>query len=96
MVVLKPSEMRKHLQNRNTAFERLRRSNEILEARIEEHIENELEKAAKGDSAYINPDKTFKGGFQGCVRYQMNKKGLAKENATKLCAFIGRKAGKIP
>ena len=56
----------------------------------------QLEKAKSERSAYINKDGTFKGGFKGCERYQMNVKGLAKENATKLCAFIGRKAGKIP
>lgn len=37
----------------------------------------------------------FVGGFDGCVKHMMSAKGLAKENAEKLCAFIGRKAGKI-
>jgi len=56
----------------------------------------QLEKADSKRSAYINKDGTFKGGFKGCERYQMNVKGLAKENASKLCAYIGRRAGKIP
>ncbi len=46
-------------------------------------------------SKYINADKTFKGGFEGCKEYQMHDKGLPAENAEKLCAYIGRKAGKI-
>lgn len=68
-----------------------------LEAKALIETEEVLEKAKGGErSAYINKDGTFKGGFKGCERYQMNVKGLAKENASKLCAFIGRKAGKIP
>lgn len=46
-------------------------------------------------SAYLNPDGTFIGGFEGCVKYMQAEKGLPEENARKLCAFIGRKAGKI-
>lgn len=68
-----------------------------LEAKALIETETALEKAKKGKrSAYINPDGTFKGGFKGCVRYQQSVKGLAKENATRLCAWIGRKHGKIP
>lgn len=48
------------------------------------------------DSEYINKDGTFKGGFDGCVRYQREKKGLSDKSAHKLCAYIGRRAGKIP
>jgi hypothetical protein len=48
------------------------------------------------DSAYLNPDGTFKGGFEGCVQHMMSTKGLPEENARKLCAYIGRQAGKIP
>jgi hypothetical protein len=48
---------------------------------------------AKG-SKYINPDGTFKGGFEGCVKHFMEIKGLKKENAQKLCAYIKRRAGK--
>jgi len=57
-------------------------------------VAEDLEKAKKEGSKYINPDKTFKGGFKGCVAYQQSK-GLSKESATKLCAYIGRRAGKI-
>jgi hypothetical protein len=63
-----------------------KRAEEILQAAIK----------MASDSTYINPDGTFKGGFDGCVEYQMNVKGLPEENARKLCAFIGRAAGKIP
>lgn len=59
-------------------------------------VEAELLKAKSGDSEYINKDKTFKGGFAGCVRYQKEKKGLSEKSARKLCAYIGRRAGKIP
>lgn len=58
------------------------------------YLLEDLQKAKKS-SKYVNSDKTFKGGFNGCVAYQMESKGLAKENAKKLCAYIGRKAGKI-
>lgn len=53
-------------------------------------------RAAKKESDYLNADGTFIGDFDGCVEYQMEVKGLAKENAEKLCVYIGRKAGKIP
>lgn len=46
---------------------------------------------ANGD---INADGTFKGGFDGCVEHFIGK-GVNKEGAAKLCAYIGRKAGKI-
>ena len=45
----------------------------------------------KEGSKYINPDGTFKGGFDGCVKYQMEVKGLAEENAQKLCAHIAKR-----
>jgi len=68
-----------------------------LEASALISTDKDLEKAKDGErSAYINKDGTFKGGFKGCERYQQNVKGLSKESAAKLCAFIGRKAGKIP
>lgn len=44
---------------------------------------------------YVNPDGTFKNGFDGCVEYFMRCRGLKKENAQRLCAYIGRRAGKI-
>jgi hypothetical protein len=52
-----------------------------------------LEKAKKDN--HLNPDGTFKGGFKGCVAAQ-KEKGLSDESAHKLCAYIGRRAGKIP
>ena len=52
----------------------------------------EMQKAKKG--GHLNPDNTFKGGFKGCVSYQKGK-GLSEESARKLCAYIGRRAGKI-
>ena len=51
------------------------------------------------ESKYMNPDGTFKklegSAFKMCVMHQMEVKGLKQENAQKLCAYIGRKAGKI-
>ena len=35
-------------------------------------------------------------GFENCVAYFMEDKGLPEENARRLCAWIGRKTGKIP
>ena len=49
----------------------------------------------KQRSKFINPDGSFKKGFDGCVDYQMKTQGLDRESAEKLCAYIGRKAGKI-
>lgn len=85
MKLMKPSEMKKAMHSGIEAAD-------VLDGLIME----DLEKAKSGDSEYINKDGTFKGGFDGCVRYQKEKKGLAEENARKLCAYIGRKAGKIP
>jgi hypothetical protein len=34
-------------------------------------------------------------GFDNCVAYQMETKGIDQEGAKKLCAYIGRQAGKI-
>jgi hypothetical protein len=54
---------------------------------------------AKKRSKYIEEDGQFKpvngSRFDGCVEYQMNTKGLKKENAEKLCGYIARKAGKM-
>jgi len=44
---------------------------------------------------HLNEDDTFKGGFDGCVEHMMSCEGLREENARRLCAYIGRKAGKI-
>ncbi len=46
-------------------------------------------------SASLNDDGTFKGGFDGCVSHFMETEGLERENAEKLCAYIGRRAGKL-
>ena len=46
-------------------------------------------------SKYINPDGTFKGGFDGCVKHFTEIKGLEKEKAQKFCTYIiKRRAGK--
>lgn len=82
MKLFKPIEMQKAI---TTGLE----AADVLDTLIEEDLEK-----AKGDSAYINPDKTFKGGFDGCVAFQKTK-GLSNESARKLCAYIGRRAGKI-
>jgi hypothetical protein len=53
----------------------------------------EFEKAAKkGD---VSSSGKFVGGFDGCKKHMMDTKGIPAENAAKLCAFIGRNAGKI-
>ena len=51
-------------------------------------------KGKKAKSVFLNPDGTFKGGFEGCVKYQKSK-GIDEKGATKLCSYIGRRAGKI-
>jgi len=71
----------------------------VDESEVEEALK-ELE-VHKDRSRWINPDGSFKGGFEGCVRWAMASpkvggKGLSEERARKLCAYIGRKAGKIP
>jgi phage I-like protein len=45
--------------------------------------------------AYLNPDGTFKNGFEGCVAYMQEVEGHDEESARKICAAIGRDAGKI-
>lgn len=60
-------------------------------------ITSDLTKAKKPKKcSHVNPDGTFKGGFDGCMAHQQSCKGLAEENARRLCAWIGRKHGKIP
>ena len=46
--------------------------------------------------SHVNADGTFIGGFDGCVEHQIECEGHSKESAQKICAYIGRKAGKIP
>lgn len=73
-----------------------------IEARALLETYEDMEKAKRGalEKKHIKPSGQFKGGkgdrFKNCVAYQQEKKGISKESATKLCAFIGRKAGKIP
>lgn len=50
---------------------------------------------ALAESLAAQQGDTFPGGFDGCMKVQMGK-GLSKESAQKLCAYIGRRAGKIP
>ncbi len=82
MRMLKPIEMQKAMREGVEASEML---DALLVA--------DLEKAKK--DGHLNPDNTFKGGFKGCVSHQEGK-GLSGESARKLCAYIGRKSGKIP
>lgn len=55
----------------------------------------DAQQAAKA-SGDVTPGGEFVGGFEGCVTHMMSEKGLPEENARKLCAFIGRQAGRIP
>ncbi len=47
------------------------------------------------DPKYQNPDGSFKGGFDGAVRYFMNVKGYSKETATKIAGKIAAEKGKF-
>lgn len=80
---------------KENAIDELFKAQEVADILIEASMRNELMKAKKGRSKYLNADNTFKGGFKGCVAYQKETKGLPEENARKLCAYIGRRAGKI-
>jgi hypothetical protein len=46
-------------------------------------------------SGKVNANGTFQGGFDGCVKHMQESKHLPEANAEKLCAYIGRNAGKI-
>ena len=48
------------------------------------------------DCSHMNPDDTFVGGFDGCVEHMMQCEGHDEDSARKICATIGRQAGKIP
>lgn len=50
---------------------------------------------SKAGDDHKNPDGTFQGGFDGCVAWTEDSKGLGEERARALCAYIGRQAGKI-
>jgi len=68
---------------------------EVLEA-----LDEVIEKAKR--DRWTNPDGSFKGGFEGCVNWAMAPKSQGgggvptEERARALCAYIGRKTGKIP
>lgn len=51
-------------------------------------------KSGKNKGRFKKSRKGSKSRFGGCVETQMNK-GKSKESARKICAFIGRRAGKI-
>lgn len=53
------------------------------------------EPASNQRSPYLRADGTFIGGFKGCILHFTRTKGLATKNAQRLCAYIGRRAGKI-
>ena len=80
---------------KESAVTELIKAQEVADILIDYTSRNELMKADKGKSKYLNSDHTFKGGFEGCVSYQKESKGLPEKNARKLCAYIGRRAGKI-
>jgi hypothetical protein len=45
--------------------------------------------------SHMAEDGTFIGGFDGCVEHMMSCEGHDEDSANKICAYIGRKAGKI-
>jgi len=44
---------------------------------------------------HLAPDGSFVGGFEGCVEHFVECEGMPEERARRLCAYIGRRAGKI-
>lgn len=46
-------------------------------------------------SSAMDSSGKFKGGFEGCVLHFERSKNLSKDHARKLCAYIGRRAGKL-
>lgn len=52
-----------------------------------------MTKKRKGESAYLNSDGSFKGGFDGAVKYFMSE-GYDKEAATKIAGKIAASKGK--
>jgi phage I-like protein len=44
-------------------------------------------------AAYLNPDGTFKNGFDGCVQYMMNVEGHDEDSAKKICGYIAKQKG---
>lgn len=69
---------------------------------VEKSAKGEREEKAKKakkhkrkiDPTYQNPDGTFKGGFDGAVKYFMHDKGYSKEVATKIAGKIAAEKGK--
>ena len=68
---------------------------DTLAKKIKAELSGGKKTSKKKRCRHLNPDNTFKGGFDGCVAHFMECKGLKKENAERLCAYIGRRAGKI-
>jgi hypothetical protein len=58
-------------------------------------IEEEIEMKFAKNCSHMNEDGTFTGGFDGCVEHMMSCEGHDEDSARKICAYIGRKAGKI-
>jgi phage I-like protein len=44
-------------------------------------------------AAYLNPDGTFKNGFDGCVAYMINVEGHDEDSAKKICGYIAKQKG---
>ncbi len=66
----------------------LRDVERVLEEGAEhEEAEMKAEKSKDGKSKYLNPDGTFKGGFDGAVKYFMSQ-GYSKESAEKIAGKI--------
>lgn len=58
-------------------------------------FEKEIKMKFAKQCSHMNEDGTFIGGFDGCVEHMMQCENLPEENANRLCAYIGRKAGKM-
>jgi hypothetical protein len=58
-------------------------------------FEKDLDMKFVKTCSHLNEDDTFIGGFDGCVEHMMSCEGHAEDSARKICAYIGRKAGKI-
>jgi hypothetical protein len=74
----------------------------MIKAEVEEWMTfepTEIEKSASEEfvktSGKVNANGEFKDGFDGCVTHMQSSKHLPADRAKKLCAYIGRNAGKI-
>lgn len=63
--------------------------------KAEWQFEKEIKMKFAKQCSHMNEDGTFIGGFDGCVEHMMQCENLPEENANRLCAYIGRKAGKM-